>query len=76
METDIYKVPVWALDYLIYHDIAGLEDDDKDLIDGWLKNEGITEIIEPYDIDEFAFFCERPAFGEPCRVVECECVLD
>lgn len=75
MTTDTYMVPVWALPYLIYNDTFGLPRDYKDVIDQWLKSEGIAVVIKPDDADD-SFFCERPVFGGPCRVVECECVLD
>lgn len=62
------EIPDYALSYLVYGDSSGITEEDKAIIDEWVRDEGY-EIISPSD--EPAYFVPYPPFGLPCDCVEC-----
>lgn len=76
MRTGLYPIPLWALGYLVNGDQSGLEFGEKDMIENWMKREGILEVLCPEDADNDSYFTHFPPFGLACNVVDCECVLE
>lgn len=76
MKTELIPVPTWALCYLINGDETGLEFGEKEMIDDWLKREGILNVIPTDDPEGHTYFTHFPPFGLGCDVEECECVLE
>lgn len=76
METERLPIPTWSLCYIINGDESGLEFGEKEMIDDWMKNNGILGVFCPDDIDNEQYFTSFPPFGLACEVVECECVLE
>lgn len=76
MKTERFPVPTWTLSYLINGDETGLEFGEKEMIEDWLKREGILEVLCPEDADNESYFTWMPPFGLACNVVDCECVLE
>lgn len=76
MKTELFPVPTWTLNYLINGDETGLEFGEKDMIENWMKREGILEVLCPEDPDNDSYFTHYPPFGLACNVVDCECVLE
>lgn len=73
MLTDKYNVPEWAMLYLVNGDSYGITEDEKEMINQWMRDNNIMEVIWP--VDEDPHFSRRPAFGKACMVYECECVI-
>lgn len=71
-EKYIEQIPTWALGYIINGDASALTEEELKMVDRWLKQSGY-EIISPTDCNES--FSKYPAFGLPCTVVECECLI-
>ena len=72
--TEYYKecIPVWALNALINDDYSGLEEEDINLIENWLKVSGYTHVCCPDD-ESLIYFTGFPAFGKACHAIDCWC---
>lgn len=64
-------VPTWALNYIVNGDATNLDEDEIDMIDGWLQKARI-EIVSPRDEDPY--FTHYPAFGLPTDVIDCDVI--
>lgn len=74
-QFEIYKerVPCWALCCIVNGVIDGLTDEEIQMINGWL-NASDYEIVSPVE-DSEKYFSTDPAFGLPCDVVDCDCLV-
>ena len=61
------NIPTWALSYLVNDDPSGLEDEDIELVDEWIKREGLGFCVDVSD--EEPSFTYHPAFGLGADVV-------
>lgn len=75
MQVTTEKIPVYALCYFLYNDASGMNDEDINNAENWLKSSGIKEVLPPDEENE-PYFAQSPAFGLPCDVIECPCVLN
>lgn len=73
-------IPSYALPYLINADASGLTEQDKTIIDRWVKKyvalsrtEGTDIIISV--IGEYEHFSKYPEFGLPGCCVECDILI-
>lgn len=64
-------VPTWALCYIVNGDATGLEEDEINMIDNWMRKARI-EIVSPRDEDPY--FTHYPAFGLPTDVMDCDVI--
>ena len=67
----IKNVPQWAVNYLEYADVSGLEPDDVKTVDDWVDGitaEGLT-LLGPVNGSENEF-CSCPAFGPASSTVD------
>ena len=62
--------------FFINGDFDGYTDSDIEAALNWQKENAIKEVIPPTDEEYRPFFSQYPAFGLPCEVVECECVIE
>ena len=68
--VDTYRIPVYALSYLVNGDASGLEDDDLIIIHDWLEDEfGALNCLIFEPLDEHPGFDWNPAFGLPVDTV-------
>lgn len=74
MNRSIEKIPTWALDWLLNGDNSGLSEDDMDNINKWLTDNLCLLVCPPYQGDS-PYFSREPAFGLPCEVYDCECLI-
>lgn len=76
MKTEIFDVPVYALYYIEYGDSTGLNQDDINNIDNWMKENNIVDVYPRYEGEYLAdYFTYYPIFGKGTNVVECTCVI-
>lgn len=75
MQLTTEKIPSYALCYLINGDKDTLTDNEIKEIENWMDKSGIKEVLPPDEENE-TYFTHSPAFGLPCDVIECPCVLD
>ena len=75
MNKTVEKIPTWSLPYLINGDSTGLETDEINFIDKWVKDWGV-EIVSPLTDENNnyidSYFSSYPLFGLPCEVVDCD----
>ena len=76
MKTTIEKIPEYMLPFFINGDLECYLDSEIEAAKTWQKVNEIKEIIPPTDEGYRSFFSCYPAFGLPCEVVECECVIE
>ena len=76
MKTTTEKIPTYMLPFFINGDLEGYLDSEIEAAKTWQKVNEIKEVIPPNDEDYRPFFSQYPAFGLPCEVVECECVIE
>lgn len=72
MKTTKYRIPSYALPYLINGDCSEMEAEDIAMIDKWQEKH-----IPPNShiaVGEEYGFCSRPAFGLACDCTDCEVV--
>lgn len=69
-ETFRFKIPAWSLCYIINGDAIGLEKEEIEMINNFLKVNNV-EIVSPVD-DFEEYFSWHPEFGEPGEVVDCD----
>ena len=65
----VENVPNWAATYLMYRDDSGLEREEREMVDRWVKgleSDGLR-LVAPIDGSENEF-CHCPAFGGACDV--------
>lgn len=74
MNRSIEKIPTWALNWLINGDDSGLSEADMEEINTWLANNLCLLVCPPHEGDS-PYFSRVPAFGLPCDVVDCECLM-
>lgn len=57
-DEDIYIVPEWALPYIVNNDPSGLEDDEIEAVDNFVKNlpGGVLDTLEDEDGSIYTFF--------------------
>ena len=67
-------IPEWAIEALVYDDYSGLSDSECALIRGWMREESVCVVCPPNDYDE-PYFSNEPAFGLPCEVLNCVCLI-
>ncbi len=72
MERSVEKIPTWALMYLEYGDASGLTDEDLEVVNAWIR-ESHLQYLGPLSYDEY--FSHYPAFGKPCDVMDCVCLI-
>lgn len=71
-ETFRLEIPTWSLCYIINGDAEGLESDEIEMIDNFLKVNKVGIVSPDSDFEEY--FSWRPFFGEPCEVVDCDVI--
>lgn len=71
----IEPIPTWALASIINADDSGLENEDIRLIQEWFASTGFDYVVLPKDCNYHEYFTHCPAFGKPCDVVDCECLI-
>ena len=76
MRTTTEKIPTYMMPFFINGDFDGYTDSEIEAALNWQKGDEIKEVISPTDEDYRPFFSMCPAFGLPCEVVECECVIE
>lgn len=64
------------LPFFVNGDLDGYSDSEIEAAQSWQKVNEIKEVIPPSDEEYKPFFSFYPAFGLPCEVVECECVIE
>ena len=74
MNAIVEKIPVWALGWLLNGDSSNLSESDMKVIDGWLADNLCLHVSPPSD-DAMPYFTSTPAFGLPCEVHDCECLM-
>lgn len=76
MELTTEKIPEYMMPYFINGDIEGYKATEIIAANEWMCQSGIKEVLCPSDEDYQVYFSHYPAFGEPCEVVDCECILE
>ena len=74
MSKSIEKIPTWALNWLINGDDSELSEADMKDINTWLADNLCLLVCPPHEGDS-PYFSREPAFGLPCDVVDCECLM-
>lgn len=75
METDVEKVPTYALGYLVNGDASGLTEREVNEIDRLLREQAVELICPPSsDEERQPYFSHSPWFGKPCEVIDCDVV--
>lgn len=67
MKRNIEQIPEWAICYIVNGDATGLEDEEIQQIDSWIRNNRAT-IYPPID---GPYFCHYPAWGLASDVYDC-----
>ena len=70
----IEKIPSWAIFAIINGDYDGLNEEDGELINKWLEENNYAIVGCPSE-DSEPYFTPFPAFGLPCDVYDCECLV-
>jgi hypothetical protein len=70
----ITDIPDWSLNYLINGDPTGLDEEEIQMCENWLKKEGIAWVCPPEE-DATSGFSDYPAFGRPCITFDCYCAM-
>ena len=76
MKTTTEKIPEYMLPFFVNGDFDGYSDSEIEAAQNWQKVTAIKEVIPPTEEEYRPFFSQYPAFGLPCEVVECECVIE
>ena len=64
----VEDVPDWAVNYLMYGDDSGLDEEDLEEVDAWMKANGYSDLVDTEEGTENEF-CSYPAFGKACATV-------
>lgn len=62
------NVPDWAVNYLMYGDDSGLDEEDLATVNAWMDENGYSDLVSTEDGTENEF-SNTPAFGKPCGTV-------
>ena len=76
MKLTLEKIPEYMMPFFINDDTEGCTDKEINEAKEWLETSGVKEVILPSDEDYQPYFSWYPSFGEPCDVVDCQCVLE
>lgn len=76
MKLTLEKIPEYMMPFFINDDTEGYTDKEINEAKKWLETSGVKEVILPSDEDYQSYFSWYPAFGKPCDVVDCQCVLE
>ena len=76
MKLTLEKIPEYMMPFFINDDTEGYTDKEINEAKKWLETSGVKEVILPSDEDYQPYFSCYPAFGKPCDVVDCQCVLE
>ena len=76
MKLTLEKIPEYMMPFFINDDTEGYTDKEINEAKKWLETSGVKEVILPSGEDCQPYFSWYPAFGEPCDVVDCQCVLE
>ena len=76
MKTETYKIPEYLMPYFINGDEDCASEEEIAMANEWLEKSGVQCVSVPSDEDYQVYFDDTPAFGEPCDVVDCVCVLE
>ena len=76
MKLTLEKIPTYIMPFFINGDVDGYTEEDINDATEWLNTSGVKEVILPSDEDYQPYFSCYPAFGKPCDVVDCQCVLE
>ena len=76
MKLTLEKIPEYMMPFFINDDTEGYTDKEINEAKEWLETSGVKEVILPSDGDYQPYFSCYPAFGKPCDVVDCQCVLE
>ena len=76
MKLTVEKIPEYMMPFFINGDTEGYTDKEINEAKEWLETSGVKEVILPSDEDYQPYFTWYPAFGEPCDVVDCQCILE
>lgn len=74
MGHSIEKIPTWSFGYLINGDATNLNDEDIKMVDNWVKDWGVENVvpIEGEDgIENNEYFSHYPLFGLATDVQDC-----
>ena len=70
-----FRVPVWAMCYLVNDDPGELSEEDINTIDKWYSENTFTGYtMFTFEIDQEGYFSDSPAFGLPCDVIDCKAI--
>lgn len=76
MKLTLEKIPTYMMPFFINGDTEGYTDKEINEAKEWFATSGVKEVILPSDADYQPYFSCYPAFGKPCDVVDCQCVLE
>ena len=65
-----YKFPTWALCALFNGDYDGLDDDDIESFESFMKRNSYIDIWDDKEPDQEPYFTKYPEFGLACEVVD------
>lgn len=65
-EMEVKAFPEWALNYVENGDFEGLSEDDKKLVDDWIKDSNFNNLVEVKE----HYFASNPEFGLASDVVD------
>lgn len=76
MKLTLEKIPTYIMPFFINGDVDGYTEEEINQATEWLNTSGVKEVILPSDEYYQPYFSCYPAFGKPCDVVDCQCVLE
>lgn len=76
MKTTTEPIPEFMMPYFINGDTECYTEQEIAEATEWMQESGVKEVTLPTDEDYQPYFSWHPAFGKPCDVVDCECVLE
>lgn len=74
MEYSVEKIPTWSLGYLINGDQTGLNEEEVQMIDNWVRSWGVENVVPIEDedgIENTEYFSYYPLFGLATDVQDC-----
>lgn len=69
----IERIPTWSLGYIINGDATGLENEEIELVDKFIRDNKV--VCVSCDNDD-TYFSSCPVFGLACEVAECTVIYD
>lgn len=76
MTISLERIPEYMMPFLINGTTDNYTEEDISNAIEWLNESGVKEVIRPCDENYEPYFSWYPSFGEPCDVVDCECILE